>query len=111
MAPPREVVRVTECVVEASEMRQRRRGLAASADEVGNLEGGEEERGKHGVFDVDVDELVGDPHPPPTDEPLERVDPHPLEVADVEGVEDVSLEAVETEAQRLRRRLLKRMLA
>ena len=100
-----------EVVEEAFEMRLRRRNLAASADEVENLEGGEEGNKEKGVFDVGVDEPVEDLHHPPSDEPLEEARPHPLKVEDVEEAEGVVPEAVETAVRRLLHRLLTRRLA
>ena len=100
-----------EVVEEAFEMRLRRRNLAASADEVENLEGGEEEKREKGVFDVDVDDPVEDPHHPPSDEPLEKARPHPLKVEDVEEAEGVVPEVAEMAVLRLLHRLLTRRLA
>ena len=87
--------------MEAFEPRRRCTISAASADELGNLEGEGEEREKHGVFDGDVDEPVESSDRPPVDELLEEVHPHPLEAEDVEEVEDVFPEAVEMGERRL----------
>ena len=96
--------------MEAFELRRRRTISAASVDELGNLEGEGEERGKHGVFDGDVDEPVESSDRPPADELLEEVHPHPLEAGDVEEVEDVFPEAVEMGERRLLHHLRTRKL-
>ena len=87
--------------VEAFAPRRRCRISEESVDEAGNLEGKGEERGKHDVFDEDVDEPVESSDRPPADELLEEVHPHPLEAGDVEEVEDVFPEAVEMGERRL----------
>ena len=99
---------MNEAVVEASALRLRRRTLGASAVAVESLEGGEGEKKEKGAFDVDVDEPVEDPDLPQTDELLEEVHPHPLEVEGVEEAAGVFPEAAEMAAQRLLHRLLTR---